>query len=140
MPGIRAWLAGLTLLVLSMALPIPPSIAGAGPSVATTTRLTARPPFSDNLGMAYDAATRKVVLFLGDAETWSWDGSNWTEEQPPSSPFYRGFEAMVRFGRDVLLFGGVEGIESPTYFNDTWIWDGSTWTQQSPTKRPSPRC
>ena len=51
--------------------------------------------------MAYDAATADVVLFggfdnqgyLGD--TWTWDGSAWTEQVPATSQAARSGAAMA---------------------------------------------
>jgi hypothetical protein len=101
-------------------------------------------------GMAYDAATRTVVLFGGaDSggtvlnDTWTWDGINWTQQFPSASPPARGSNppgmAYDPGTRTVVLFGG-----EPTYssdLNDTWTWDGiaKIWTQHFPAVSPSPR-
>ena len=43
-------------------------------------------------GLAYDSAGGRVVLFEGFtgspdlADTWEWDGTNWTERTPAASP------------------------------------------------------
>jgi hypothetical protein len=76
--------------------------------------------------MAYDAATRNVVLFGGYteagrvADTWVWDGSTWTIQSPATSPPPRFFASMAYDGatRNVVLFGG-----SPA--------DPATWTYGS---------
>ncbi len=41
--------------------------------------------------MAYDSARQRVVLFGGysqghRADTWEWDGKNWTQIKPTTSP------------------------------------------------------
>jgi hypothetical protein len=42
--------------------------------------------------MAYDAATGQLVLFGGFVggtylnDTWTWDGTNWTQQNPTTSP------------------------------------------------------
>jgi hypothetical protein len=105
----------------------------------------------DIQGMAYDAATRTVVLFgglndeggvLGD--TWERDGraKTWTQQFPASSPPARvGTLAYDGAGGDVVLFGGDNGAGDccNVYFDDTWTWNGVTWTQQFPVSAPSAR-
>src|SRR5262249_39673365 len=69
-------------------------------------------------------------------DTWEWDGTQWTQRTPASSPSARSDHAMAfdeSRGR-VVLFGGGFGI-----LNDTWEWDGSTWLQRSPPAAPPPR-
>jgi hypothetical protein len=55
-------------------------------------------------GMAYDPATRTIVLFGGEnwgngkvlGDTWTWDGVTWTQQFPPVSPPARSIlQAMV---------------------------------------------
>jgi hypothetical protein len=103
-------------------------------------------------GMAFDAANGNVVLFGGnDAngvdrnDTWIWDGQNWTQVFPPTSPPARSFETngMVYSpaGNYVMMFGGLtQSLPGPVYgtLNDTWTWDGTTWTPHAG-PGPSPR-
>jgi uncharacterized protein (TIGR03437 family) len=88
--------------------------------------------------MAYDSAHHQVVLFGGGDEddTWVWDGSNWTEKFPESSPPARTNHAMAYDSAhgQVVLFGGISGLH---LLNDTWLWDGSNWTAQSPETSPA---
>ncbi len=98
--------------------------------------------------MAYDSKRGRTVLFGGSyvdrddyivhflSDTWEWDGDNWTQLTPPTSPSGRMQPAMAydSVRERVVLFGG--GL-SP--LNDTWEWDGSVWTQRIPTTSPSPR-
>ncbi len=101
------------------------------------------------MGMAYDAARQEVLLFGGSptqghdegalGDTWTWDGSTWTERAPPTSPPGRygmgmAYDAALR---EVVLFGG--SYSYPDYFGDTWTWDGTTWTQQSSSRFPPSR-
>ena len=54
------------------------------------------PPGRYNGAMTYDPSTGQLVLFGGDTgsidsetplnDTWTWNGTNWTEQQPQSSP------------------------------------------------------
>jgi len=97
--------------------------------------------------MIFDPVHSQVVLFGGAAivngisqylaDTWTWDGSNWTQQFPPNSPSPR-FEHSMFYDSvhgQVLLFGGFDG-NSP--LNDTWVWDGSNWTELSPSLFPPP--
>jgi hypothetical protein len=86
----------------------------------------------------------KVVLFGGFngmnlADTWLWDGSNWSQANPTTSPPARTGQATARDSSgNVVLFGGCCG-PGFTFLNDTWIWDGTNWKQASPTTSPPPR-
>lgn len=67
---------------------------------------------------AYDEAKHQVVLFGGTAangtdvlgDTWTWDGSSWTQQHPSVSPPARAYAAMTYDPKahDVLLVGGRE--------------------------------
>lgn len=104
--------------------------------------------------MAYDPATRKLVLFgglgpptntLGDSpvplnDTWTWDGATatWALQTSPASPPARSEAAMAAAGSQLVLFGG-EGLEGT--LSDTWIWDGQTktWSDRTSAVGPSAR-
>ena len=90
--------------------------------------------------MAYDAARGVIVLFGGGrrtAETWTWDGTAWTQHMV-SGPSGRDTHAMAydaRRGRVVLYGGGgtrSEGAPPYGYLSDVWEWDGARWTRASP--------
>jgi len=96
------------------------------------------PPARYNHAMAFDSVRGQVVLFGGTDETqnlrqvrdtWVWDGTNWTQKFPSTSPPARENHAMAfdPVRGVVVLFGGV-GTSGST-MNDTWVWDGLTWTQ-----------
>jgi N-acetylneuraminic acid mutarotase len=96
-------------------------------------------------GYAYvtsDASTDQVVLF---DDTWTFDGTTWTQITPAASPSPRFDTAMAELGGKVVLFGGensttdVPPASLAAYFNDTWVFDGSTWTQLSPPTAPGVR-
>ncbi|MCA1650360.1 MAG: kelch motif-containing protein, partial [Acidobacteria bacterium] len=63
------------------------------------------PPPRFGASMGYNAATREIVLFGGticvpgdchaDADTWTWDGTAWTEQHPATSPSFRSFTPMA---------------------------------------------
>ena len=105
-------------------------------------------------GMAFDGAAGNIVLFGGSTtaplgtgsslgDTWTWDGTTWTQQFPPVSPPARTWTSMayVPATKTVVLFGGnnLAGGDGP--FSDTWTWDGTakTWTQQNPANHPSAR-
>lgn len=79
-------------------------------------------------GFAYDSNRQRLVLFSGivhpsapvDDITWEWDGTNWTQDSPASSPPARGGDAMAydQARKQVVLFGGVD---SSQVFTDTWV-------------------
>jgi hypothetical protein len=98
--------------------------------------------------MAYDPATGTMLLFGGQSnrypcylgDTWSWNGTTWTELSPSASPPARSYAPMAYDAatRTVLLFGG-EGMSSQGEYgglSDTWSWNGTTWTKLSPAASP----
>ncbi len=105
------------------------------------------PPARDGAGMAYDPVHRVVVLFGGEtaqgrvtpalSDTWTWDGTTWTEQHPPSSPPARSGAGMAYnvATQQMVLFGGGYGYP----LNDTWTWNGTTWTEQYPSTSPPAR-
>lgn len=105
------------------------------------------PPARLLTAMAYDQARGQTVLFGGwqfptstiFSDTWIWDGNNWTEKKPATSPPTRYDASMVydAMHKVIVLFGG--GSPSGPFLNDTWIWDGYNWTQKFPATVPSPR-
>ena len=107
------------------------------------------PPARSLHRITYDASRGHVVLFGGlstDTEqlndTWTWNGSQWTEVTPPSNnPPAREAHAMVFDSQraQLILFGGRSDNQ---ILDDTWIWDGSQWTEVTPNnsnpQTPSP--
>ena len=86
-----------------------------------------RPPARFEAAMATDPGGRQVVLFGGNdgppsyhllADTWTWDGTAWTEQHPPTAPSARERFAIAAdpHGR-VTLFGGEDGRRA---LGDTW--------------------
>jgi hypothetical protein len=101
------------------------------------------PPAREGAAMAFDSTRNQTILFGGFSngqlitDTWSWDGTKWTELFPSNSPSGRQFAAMAfdPISNLIILFGGV----SNSGLGDTWSWDGTNWTQQSPGTSPSAR-
>ena len=108
------------------------------------------PPGRASQMMAYDAATQTTLMFGGGTEvlfndTWSWNGSGWTQLFPSVSPPPRGTGGMAYdpVTGTILLFGGCNAggqfCGSSNLLGDTWSWNGSTWTQLFPATSPSAR-
>jgi hypothetical protein len=98
--------------------------------------------------MVFDASTGTVVVFGGSdgawnalGDTWTWDGTAWTQQFPPVSPPARLNHAMAYDAHTgmVVVFGGQPDTSGYTIFGDTWTWDGATWTQQFPPVSPPAR-
>ena len=94
--------------------------------------------------MAYDAATKQLLLFggyngvLGDVNgTWRWTGAKWQPLTPVHSPTARQGAVMVfdDATNQLILFGGY--LDTGAGFSDTWSWDGTDWTELSPAKHPA---
>ena len=95
--------------------------------------------------MAFHAGMNRVVLFGGTssntatppAETWTWDGTTWTQLSPATQPSSRSQAAMV-YDSDrqrLVLFGGVI-VGNIARNNETWEFDGTTWAQISTANSP----
>jgi hypothetical protein len=93
--------------------------------------------------MVYDAKTRTVIMFGGYgqtadlSDTWSWNGTTWTQLFPSSNPPPLDDEAAAYDPSTgtVVLFGGFSnGSVNPA----TWVFNGSTWSEQAlPTSPPA---
>ncbi|MGH9919082.1 MAG: kelch repeat-containing protein, partial [Nitrososphaerales archaeon] len=91
------------------------------------------PAARTNSSMAYDPATGVVVLFSGfsfsplccSADTWTWNGSNWAEQSPSTSPPAVTAATMIYdpSASEIVLFGGFAGGSVSSY-DETWIWNG----------------
>ena len=100
------------------------------------------PPGREDQQMAYDAATKTVILFAGFHgtgywdDTWSWNGTTWTKLNPATSPSGRDSAAFVYdpATSQMILFGGFRGTGFAP--GDTWAWNGTTWTPLSPAHSP----
>lgn len=97
---------------------------------------------------AYDGYN--VMLYGGQGgftgqiyqDTWTWNGSAWTKQNPATSPFGRFWsKASFLAGVGTVMFGGFGGAGNGVYLNETWIWDGYglNWTKEAPATSPSAR-
>jgi hypothetical protein len=109
-----------------------------------------RPPGRRAHAMAFDRDRGVTVLFGGTdsdlsafpqthrGDTWEYDGTDWVETTPSTSPPARFKPALVydELRQVTVLFsGGQQGIE----LNDTWEYDGVTWRQAAPSTSPPVR-
>jgi hypothetical protein len=105
--------------------------------------------------MAYDPATGQLLLYGGSGDdgvgrpgtclhdTWSWNGTTWTELTPTAHPSvcYGASMAYDQATGQMVLFGGVQTLSGGkiNVLSQTWTWNGSTWTQLAPAAHPSAR-
>jgi hypothetical protein len=103
--------------------------------------------------MAYDPTLGKIVLYGGYnndtsdpdsitpgvyADTWTYDGTTWTQQSPAVSPPALSGASMAFDPRtgNLVLFGGERAGGLPT---ETWTYNGATWARQSPAASPPAR-
>ena len=104
----------------------------------------------EGAAIAYDPTTQQVVLFGGMSnantggtpilgDTWTWNGSDWTQQHPASSPPARMLASLAydAASGQLVLFGGKHATGFGPDLNDTWIWTGSNWVQQHPATVPT---
>jgi Galactose oxidase, central domain len=101
--------------------------------------------------MAYDLVRQRTVMFGGRlsdtrrnpfhlvADTWEYDGKNWIQIKPQTSPpaRYQYGMAYDLVRQRTVLFGGIGN--SFQYLGDTWEYDGKNWTQIRPKTSPPSR-
>ncbi len=98
------------------------------------------PPPRGIMDMAYDSVRGVTVLFGGSGatsqtlydDTWEWDGNDWTQRFPATSPSARMSHRMAYSSvlGTTVLFGGTTSLAfgGPPPFADAWAWDGTNWT------------
>jgi hypothetical protein len=128
------------------------SVAAVRPTPATLVGVGDAPTARIKPQIAFDPKTGTVVLFSGVGpdlggliDTWTWDGTRWTEQRPSASPPARW---GARFAYDpttqqMLVFGGnpPNGADQGTYsaLADVWAWDGASW-HRLPSDERRPLC
>ena len=106
------------------------------------------PPARAGAAIAFDSFSGSTILFGGQtttsgqttlADTWSWDGTNWTQLSPTMSP--SGVAAAVMAydeqHQQIVLYGGLSHTGSGN--TDTWLWDGTTWSMATTNTAPPAR-
>lgn len=114
----------------------------------TSNTTTSSPMARSAAAATFDAVRGDVVLFGGTvigatefggaagsstvADTWTWDGTNWTQHAstpspPPRSDGAFGFDPGTEMS---VLFGG-SGANGGA-LGDTWLWNGTSWSTSIP--------
>lgn len=105
------------------------AITGVGCPAACPTS----PPARITASLAYFGATGTALLFGGQKyngigvlnDTWTWNGSTWSQQSPVTSPSGR-YAAGLAYDdatSTLVLFGG----EANNDMHDTWVWNGGKW-------------
>ena len=119
------------------------------------------PPARGHSALAYDPSTKQVVMFGGSvapcsaspagtgpptsapaafADTWTWNGSIWSQQHPATSPPAAGggCAAYDTNTHQLIMYGGeMPSAGMPTvYRTATWQWTGSAWTQLPTSSTP----
>jgi hypothetical protein len=74
----------------------------------------------------FGGADHAHTATLGD--TWTWNGTDWTELHPATSPGQRSRPMMSATATGALLFGGGNALGTVA-FSDSWLWNGASWSQ-----------
>jgi hypothetical protein len=136
-------LAKIAAAVLMAAMLVPLPALAETPFTWTEVATVDDGPPQPTAAMTYDAARKRVLLFVGvgnvsgkpiEPQTWTWDGSarKWSKLDPPQMPPGRRQHVLTYdpARERVVLFGGRDN--QGTAFQDTWEWDGTTWTEVMP--------
>jgi hypothetical protein len=106
------------------------------------------PPGRGPAALAYDPSGGKVVMFGGVGsvgtflnDTWTWDGTRWTQAHPAASPWERSGALAASDTADgqVILYGG--GANSQYFgvsYSDVWTWAQGSWALVQPTTISTP--
>jgi len=112
------------------------------------TPATTVPPARHGASMAFDSKRGQMVMFGGTidtgnsngsnttlADTWLWDGNDWTLAAPATSPPGRHHAALAFDSKRalVVMFGG---LTDEFALGDQWEWDGTTWSLHTPASEP----
>lgn len=115
------------------------------PCPTTGSQTCVLPPARSDAALAADGDG--FVLFGGAAggtalgDTWTFDGSTWSQPSPATSPPARAEAAMTYDAArsEVVMFGGQSSPGGGGWLGDTWVWNGTTWKGAPATTSPSAR-
>jgi ell wall binding domain 2 (CWB2) len=91
--------------------------------------------------LAYDPASRQLVLLGSGGGTWTWNGSQWTTQHPTQAPsLYGSCMATDTAAGELVLYGlhVVVANDGKTLSWQTWTWRDGNWVQL-PTPDVSPQ-
>ncbi len=132
-------------VVLTPAHRAPPAVVTPTPTaIALPAAPPDRPSARVDAAMAYDGADGDVILYGGLviggsglrtlADTWSWNGVEWRELDPSTSPpplsaALLGYDPATK---EVVLTGGDQSNRTNGLIeaDASWTWNGSSWTAQ----------
>ncbi|MGE3172334.1 MAG: Kelch repeat-containing protein [Planctomycetota bacterium] len=97
--------------------------------------------------IAYSLQNGHTVMFGGLANgvilgnTWTFDGSAWTQRSPSAAPTPRlGHRMVYDVQRGaVVLYGGSPVAVQPSSLTDTWEWNGTNWRSVPTSTNPRSR-
>jgi hypothetical protein len=104
------------------------------------------PPGRTSANMAYDDATAQIVLWGGQTatpvnsilvpltDTWTWDGTNWTQQHPATIPPPTVIMPLAYDAPTQTVIGVTD--DDPAGNVATWQWDGTDWKHLQPTLAP----
>ena len=100
------------------------------------------PSLRSGAAMAFDPSTGQLLLFGGAGstnfvsgpptvplnDTWTWNGTTWTQLSPATSPTPRSGASMAfdPSTGQMIMYGGINEFGTP--LNETWTWNGTTWS------------
>jgi hypothetical protein len=96
------------------------------------------PPARSLVQAVTDERDHTIVMFggVGFADTWTWDGTRWTQQLTRHSPSQRSSTgpmpsmAYDAGRREVVVFGGMPVAGPNVPLNDMWTWDGRDWKER----------
>jgi hypothetical protein len=110
-----------------------------GSTWTATTPVPSPPTPRQDDGVVFDGVLGQTVLFGGAGpsntpaynDTWAWDGTNWAQSFPATSPPGRSGHAMAYDSAtsQIVVFGGVN---SSGAFTDTWVYGSTTVVNSCP--------
>lgn len=101
------------------------------------------PPGRADASMAYDEATQSIVLYGGElvgaaaialTDTWTWDGADWTQQNPAKSPPAVVFASLAYSPLTQTVLAILDNDTAAK--TETWQWNGTTWSQLQPATSP----
>jgi Dockerin type I domain len=91
--------------------------------------------YGDNSLMTYVPANNGIILFGGrdssgqKDDTWLWDGTNWSQLTPSTSP-------PASFDPTIVYYPPTSTAVLYLYEGDTWTWNGSNWARANVVSPP----
>jgi hypothetical protein len=102
-------------------------------------------------GGVYDQTQKKFVMFGGydtlgkyRQDTWTWNGTEWTEVKPKTKPPHRAQPVMWYdpLAKKTIMYSGAGTGSIDDHaerFSDMWSFDGTNWTEITKTASPGIR-